>query len=855
MSKFILILLAVISKRFSPKDNPCSGRTGICINIVTCSNYEGMTFSGKCPSDPDNIKCCDNMPCTADDGRRGSCIFTDQCKGNTVSGKCPGGSNFKCCLGFFVSLIGASSINTYFAPYKIKSSLPEINNSIPKIEFSIQNLKSETEKDINFESEIQNFKGTSKLEIESSLLFNREFITSKIESTNLKVSSSINILGSTISELHYTNRSDNITYYNNCLSHNEGPPFNESENKIYITSSEFKEQIMKNISAFIKEENSSKIVNGSDFIALILSSDNMNTKEQIDKGISAIDLGNCTNVIKEHYNISQNESFYVLNIESKKNESEKSEEKIDNTFNLGKEVQIEIYDKLGNKLDLSICKQDIKVMKYIGDVKELNIDSAMSFSEQGIDIFNANDDFFNDICQDFGNINGKDIIINDRRNDIYQNAKFCQKGCSYSGIDYEIMAANCICNSSKLQITSDNNSTNNENKNNEEEIVSFKSLSKSIIANLFDFNIDVIKCYKLVFNIKKLYKNIGFYCTVVMFILQIIFLIVYLLKRLKPLKLYMLLFNSHNPKAINSFPPLKIKKKIKSNSVASKKKNKLYKIKSNEKIPYQYVRNKNTRNTKKSDSLYNLETKEEKYKNSIKLKKNKDLIKLSKDDDILQNIVYEQAILYDKRPFLRMYWSFLINAQIILETFCKEDYLKLFIIKLSFLIFTFQISFFLNAFFYTDEYISNAYHNNGILDFFSGLPKSIYSLMATMVITNLLNMLSNSKTELSLVIRKKRENINKLYINMILRKLRNKLIIYFILVFILGAFFLYYVCAFCSVYHYSQKYWFFGSVESFGMDFLLTFIFCIFLAFFRYLSIKKHIKCFYILANIISNIL
>ena len=167
------------------------------------------------------------------------------------------------------------------------------------------------------------------------------------------------------------------------------------------------------------------------------------------------------------------------------------------------------------------------------------------------------------------------------------------------------MAANCICNSSKLQSTSDNNSTNNENENNEEEIVSFKSLSKSIIANLFDFNIDVIKCYNLVFNIKKLYKNIGFYCTVVMFILQIIFLIVYLLKRLKPLKLYMLLFNSHNPKAINSFPPLKIKKKIKSNSIASKKKNKLYKIKSNEKIPYQYVRNKNTRNTKKSDSLYN----------------------------------------------------------------------------------------------------------------------------------------------------------------------------------------------------------------------------------------------------------
>ena len=262
---------------------------------------------------------------------------------------------------------------------------------------------------------------------------------------------------------------------------------------------------MNNISDFINTENSSKVYNGSDFIALILSSDNIEPKEQISKGISAIDLGNCTNVIKEHYNISQNESFYVLNIELKKNKTEKSEEKINNSFDLGKEVQIEIYDRLGKKLDLSICNQDIKVINYIGDVKELKIDSAKSFSEQGIDIFNANDDFFNDICHDFDSIDGQDIIINDRRTDIYQNATFCQKGCSYSGINYKLMAANCFCNSSLLQRTSNNNGTNDENKNNVEEIVTFKSLTKTIIDNLFDFNTDIIKCYNLIFNIKILY--------------------------------------------------------------------------------------------------------------------------------------------------------------------------------------------------------------------------------------------------------------------------------------------------------------------------------------------------------------
>ena len=109
---------------------------------------------------------------------------------------------------------------------------------------------------------------------------------------------------------------------------------------------------------------------------------------------------------------------------------------------------------------------------------------------------------------------------------------------------------------------------------------------------------------------------------------------------------------------------------------------------------------------------------------------------------------YELAIVYDKRSFLRIYWAFLVDTQIILGTFCTENYLNLLVIKLSFFIFTFQISFFLNAFFYTDEYVSDAYHNDGVLDIITGLPKSIYSFIATLITTNLLKMLYNSKSEL-----------------------------------------------------------------------------------------------------------
>jgi len=274
-----------------------------------------------------------------------------------------------------------------------------------------------------------------------------------------------------------------------------------------------------------------------------------------------------------------------------------------------------------------------------------------------------------------------------------------------------------------------------------------------------------------------------------------------------------------------------------------------------------FLNKRNISNIKPKSKLTNIDNKDKisgKNKiNSIKQKINKEaLIKLARTDYDLQDIDFEEAIIYDKRSYLRMYWGFLIDSQIILGTFCTENQLDLFVIKLSFFVCTFQISFFLNALFYTEEYISDAYHNDGVLDFFSGLPKAIYSFVATLITTNLLRMLSNSKSELMQIIIERNSYDN--YLNLIkikLDKLRTKLIIYFILVHVLELFFLYFVTAFCAVYRNSQKYWFFGCIESFGMDSLVALIICIFLALFRFISIKKHIKCFYILANIISTFL
>ena len=332
---------------------------------------------------------------------------------------------------------------------------------------------------------------------------------------------------------------------------------------------ELEELIMSNITSYTS---SCKIYNGTNFIVSVVPSNKIDPKEQINKGISAFDLGNCTNELKEFYNISREENLIILNIETKNDNNQNEED--NKSFKLGKNTNLEIYDYSGQKLNLSLCKDNIKIIKYIGDIKELDLDSAKTFSEKGIDVFDASDKFFNDICHPYNNPYGKDIIINDRRNEIYQNVSFCQDGCTYNGINYDLKAANCLCNSNSFQREENNITYNNK----EPEIINFDTLTKSFIENLLNFNFEVVKCYKLILNKKNYIHNIGFLCLSSMFILQFILFIIYLIKKINPIKYFLLIFKIknhninntkkyHNKMNNNKNRFKKLKKSIKKNKV------------------------------------------------------------------------------------------------------------------------------------------------------------------------------------------------------------------------------------------------------------------------------------------------
>ena len=154
---------------------------------------------------------------------------------------------------------------------------------------------------------------------------------------------------------------------------------------ISITREEFKYEIARNIEKYI---NFNKIIIGSDFTAIVSYSDDINPKEEIDIGKSSIDLGNCTQIIKNYYNMSKDEKLIIVNMEEKYNRSRENKYEENSSLDLGKNIQIEVYDISGKQLDVSVCKEEIKLIKYIGDVEELDFQSAESLSERGIDVFN-----------------------------------------------------------------------------------------------------------------------------------------------------------------------------------------------------------------------------------------------------------------------------------------------------------------------------------------------------------------------------------------------------------------------------------------------------------------------------------
>jgi hypothetical protein len=232
-----------------------------------------------------------------------------------------------------------------------------------------------------------------------------------------------------------------------------------------------------------------KLINNDTIISLYSSQSDLDTLIELNPNLTYINLQDCKNLLISQNKLDENSELLILGKETKNN----AEISITNNFTY------EIYTTSGEKInDLSICQDsNIEISSPIINLDMINYEEALILYEQGYDIYNSTSSFYYDYCLS-SYINGSDLTLDLRQQEIYPNASFCQDGCFYNGFDLDNKRVNCICNS--------NGEENNENENYKEEV------EQNFFSYIVDMiNYQIITCYTNFFDINNYFHNYGFY--------------------------------------------------------------------------------------------------------------------------------------------------------------------------------------------------------------------------------------------------------------------------------------------------------------------------------------------------------
>ena len=488
--------------------------------------------------------------------------------------------------------------------------------------------------------------------------------------------------------------------------------------------------------------------------------------------------------------------------------------------------------------------------------------------ESGYDMFNINDQFYQDKCTPFDSSNGTDILLTDRIDNIYNNDDTqCQSNCQFSLYSLESKYISCSC------------SINKNINNTKIEKFNPKKIYESFYDVLKNSNFDIMKCYKILNNKNIITKNIGCIIVIILFLGRSVCFSIFLFKGINTLKIYIQKLkeknnsniksniNIHNPPTKkNSIRKLILRKDlIKSN----KKKLKIVNMNMRNKID-DGVANKIITDVMSQIMPGELDSSKRSFKNNI-LKQNNEINELkikevieykeienSKiiqemgyDDYELNELEYIEAIKIDKRTLFQIYWSILKRNQLIIFTFINCNDYNLLTIKLSRFIFLIVSDMALNVFFFSDDSMHKIFISYGKYDFIQQIPQITYSTIISQLIEVLLCYLSLTDKYIyqikSLLKEDKTNNISK-----IIKCVNIKLYIYFAFTFLFFGVYWYIISIFCGVYRNTQIHFIKDSIISFSIGLIYPFILDFIIASLRICSLrdpKKRFKFIYALTN------
>ena len=222
----------------------------------------------------------------------------------------------------------------------------------------------------------------------------------------------------------------------------------------------------------------------------------------------------------------------------------------------------------------------------------------------------------------------------------------------------------------------------------------------------------------------------------------------------------------------------------------------------------------------------------------------------------LNELKYNEAIIYDKRPFLQMYFDTLKREHIILFTFFICNDFNLFCVKLIKFILLTSSDMAMNVFFFSDESMHKLYLNYGKYDIVNQLSQIIYSTLLSQIIEILLCFLSLTDKHLYNIKKliKSKNSKDKIKILKTFQCIKIKLALFFISSFLFFVFFWYSVSCFCSVYENTQIIFIKDCLFSLMFNLLYPFIIYLFPASLRICAIKDkkgRLGCIYQLSDII----
>ena len=589
----------------------------------------------------------------------------------------------------------------------------------------------------------------------------------------------------------------------------------------------------------------------SKMLILLTSTYNQKNKEYNNR--TTVDLKECENELKENYNISYNDSLYMIIIEVK-----------EEGMKIPK-VEYMVYYPLKNYklklLNLSICKN-----------KKAEISIPVSLTED-INMHNQSSDYYNNICSKAKSESGTDISIKDRKKIfIDENLTLCEENCDLIEYNYTTERAKCSC-FIKIKFPLIDEIKIDKNKLYE----SFTDINN--IAN-----IKFLKCYKNVLKFKNLLKNYGFFIFISIFIMYVINIILFYSK-------YYFILQSQIyeiSKAKKELKDTKITQDENNINTSDKENNKISEINHLEKKSFppkkkegrnidqknniilncidinnmvfnsgnKIIKRKKKRQKKKKKKIRSINLNLSEKNKQLNIIKYKEIMNYNSTE--LNSLLYKKAIINDKRSFTEYYFSLLKSGNLLLFAFyCKNNDYNSQIIKYFLFFFFFAVHFTINTLFFNDNTMHQIYEDKGSFNLIYQIPQILYSSLISAVINTLIKYLS--LTEKNILDFKREKKVNEIdnITNKLLKALKIKFILFFILTILLLSFFQFYVSCFCGIYINTQLHLIKDSVTSFALSLIYPFGIYLVPSIFRILSLraeKKDKECMYKFSQLLQNI-